>query len=29
VWIPGVCRSALRVPAGGDPAVRVELIRHD
>lgn len=28
-WIPGVCRSALRVPAGGDPAVRVELIRHD
>ncbi len=26
IWIPGVCRSALRVPAGGEPAVRVELI---
>ncbi len=29
VWIPGVVRSALLVPAGGDPSVRVELVRHD
>lgn len=27
-WIPGVCRSALRVPAAGEPAIRVELLGH-
>ncbi len=28
-WIPGVCRSALRVPKAGAPALRVELSRDD
>jgi len=27
VWIPGICRSALRLPEGGAPATRVELFR--
>lgn len=28
-WIPGVCRSSLRVPAAGAPALRVELSGHE
>ena len=28
VWVPGLCRSALDVPAPGTPAVRLDVIRQ-